>query len=329
MVVKLNHKFEDIISLENLLTAWQGFLSGKRHRLDVQIFATNLMDNLFALHYDLLYHRYQHGGYQSFKISDPKPRQIHKASVRDRVVHHLLYQALYDYFNGRFICDSYSCRNNKGTHRALNRFKHLAGQVSLNHSQTCYVLKGDIKKFFASINQSILLDILKQRIIDPDLLWLIEQVLVSFSASQHGVGLPLGNLTSQLFANIYLDQLDSYIKQELRVKHYIRYADDFVILSGDKNYLVNILDRIDIFLSINLKLSLHPDKVFIKTYASGVDFLGWIHFPHHRQIRTTTKRRIIRRMSSQAKPETISSYRGLLSHGNTYKISKRLRLIGV
>ena len=327
MEIKLSHKFEDIISLENLLLAWQGFLSGKRQRWDVQIFAANLMDNIFSLHHDLLYHRYQHGGYQSFKISDPKPRHIHKASVRDRVVHHLLYRALYDYCDCRFVCDSYSCRKNKGTHRALNRFKYFAGKVSQNHTKTCYVLKGDIRKFFASIDQTILFDILKQQITDADLLWLIQQVLGSFSTSRYGVGLPLGNLTSQLFANIYLNELDRYIKQELRVKYYVRYADDFVILSTDKNYLDNVLARIDKFLTINLKLLLHPDKVFIKTYASGVDFLGWVHFPHHRQIRITTKHRVIRRLANQPEIATINSYRGLLSYGNTYKISKQLQII--
>ena len=138
--------------------------------------------------------------------------------------------------------------------------------------------------------------------------------------------MPLGNLTSQLFANVYLNELDRYVKQELRVKHYIRYADDFVILSVDEEYLQNILRKIDCFLSTTLKLSLHPDKIFIQTYASGIDFLGWMHFPYHRQIRTITKRRIIRRLAGWPQPETVNSYRGLLSHGHTYKISKQLKL---
>jgi len=326
MSVEFSHKFDEIISLENLLVAWRGFLSGKRKRVDVQAFAANLMNNLFSLRYDLANHSYEHGDYVAFNIADPKPRRIHKATVRDRVVHHLLYKTLYDYFDWRFISDSFSCRNNKGVHRAMNRFKYFAGRVSKNHTKTCYVLKGDIRKFFASIDQRILLGILNRQIADADLLWLIRQVLASFDSGVAGVGLPLGNLTSQLFSNIYLNEFDRFVKQELLVKYYIRFADDFVILSTDKNYLADILARLDIFLYDILKLSLHPKKVFIKTYASGVDFLGWVHFPCHRQIRIVTKRRIIKRMAVGPKPATISSYCGLLSHGDAHELRQRLNL---
>jgi len=323
----LLHSFDDIILLENLFAVWEKFLLGKRHKPDVMAFGLRLADNISLLAYDLKNKTYCHGAYLAFNISDPKPRRIHKATVRDRVIHHLLYKTLYDYFDSRFIYDSYSCRLNKGTHKALNRFKFFAGKVSRNHTKTCYVLKGDIRKFFASIDQEILLNILRRQIIDPEILWLIGQVLASFNSSQPGVGLPLGNLTSQLFSNIYLNELDRYIKQELRIKYYIRYADDFVILSDNKNELEMITPLIKDFLSLKLKLELHPQKLFIKTYASGVDFLGWVHFPYYRQIRTVTKKRIFRQMSSWPKMETINSYRGLLSHGDTYEIRRELRLI--
>ena len=121
-----------------------------------------------------------------------------------------------------------------------------------------------------------------------------------------------------------MHEFDMYIKQGLRVKNYIRYADDFVILSNNKKYLEELLLKIDDFLNKKLKLKLHPHKVYIKTYGSGVDFLGWVHFPHHRKIRTTTKRKLIRKLKGYPKPETISSYRGLLGHGNTYKVQKRV-----
>lgn len=159
--------------------------------------------------------------------------------------------------------------------------------------------------------------------------WLIRQVVKSFHTTRGGVGLPLGNLTSQLLVNIYMHEFDMFVKQELRVKYYIRYADDFAILSDDKTYLETMLSRIGDFLTDRLKLSLHEHKVYIKTFASGVDFLGWTHFQHHRKLRTTTKRKIIKKMKGYPKPETVNSYLGLLDHGNTYKIQKRLGLVGV
>lgn len=325
-MIRFSHKFEEVVNLENLLTAWQGFLCGKRKRLDVQVFFADLVDNIFSLRNELLSNNYNHGEYQAFNISDPKPRRIHKATVRDRVVHHLLYSTLYDHFDRQFIFDSYSCRLNKGSHKAMDRFKYFASRVSKNQTKTCYVLKGDIRKFFASIDQAILSNILKRQIVDQDLLWLIEKVLTSFNSGKVGVGLPLGNLTSQLFSNIYLNELDRYIKQDLRIKYFIRYADDFVILSDSKDELENFVIPIKNFLQQNLKLELHPQKLFIKTYASGVDFLGWVHFSHHRQIRTATKRRIFKRLVGEPKLATINSYRGLLSHGNSHKIKERLGL---
>ncbi|MEI6378873.1 MAG: reverse transcriptase/maturase family protein [Candidatus Falkowbacteria bacterium] len=327
MKVKLVHRFEEIIKVENLLRAWQGFIIGKRKRVDVQTYGAQLMDNLYALHDDLSQQTYCHGSYQAFKVTDPKPRQIHKATVRDRVVHHLLYQAIYGYFDCRFIYDSYSCRLDKGAHRAMDRFNLFAGTVSHNHTRTCYVLKGDIRKFFASIDLRLLVGIMRPSIEDESLLWLIGQVLASFNSGKPGVGLPLGNLTSQLFSNIYLNELDKYIKQELQIKYYIRYADDFVILSDNRNELEDIVPLLQDFLEIHLKLELHPQKVFIKTYNSGVDLLGWVHFPHYRQIRTVTKRRIDKRLSIPAKSAIVNSYRGLLSHGDSYRLRQRLNLI--
>ena len=328
-VFMLIHNYQDIISMENLLAVWQRFLCGKRHKKDVVTFQMNLTDNLAELYRVFQNKTYVHGKYSAFNISDPKPRNIHKATVRDRVVHHLIYKALYLYFEKRFIYDSYSCRENKGTHKALNRFKYFAGKVSRNHTRTCYVLKCDIKKFFANIDHYILKKILERHIKDKDIFWLLSQVIDSFSARPclAGVGLPLGNLTSQFLVNIYMNEFDMFVKQELKVKYYIRYADDFVILSEDKKYLENLLLKFHDFLNNNLRLELHPDKVYIKTYGSGVDFLGWVHFPYHRQLRTTTKNRILKNMKGYPKMQAISSYRGVLSHGNTYRIQKRMNLL--
>jgi len=180
-------------------------------------------------------------------------------------------------------------------------------------------LKCDIRKFFENINHEVLLAILEKYIPDRNIIWLLERVIFSFSSAP-GRGLPLGNLTSQLFVNIYMNEFDQFVKHKLKAKYYIRYADDFVVMFRDKSWLEELLPKIGDFLSENLKLDIHPDKVFIKTLASGVDFLGWVHFPDHRILRTITKRRMLRRLGETKKPESVNSYLGLLKHGNTNKI---------
>jgi retron-type reverse transcriptase len=197
--------YEHIISTENLLEAWKEFRKGKRNKIDVQAFGRNLMTNLAALHNDLKEKTYTHGGYYAFKISDPKPRDIHKATVRDRLLHHTIYRQLYPFFDRTFISDSYSCRKNKGTHKAMDRFRAFAYKVSKNNTRTCWTLKCDIRKFFASIDYATLLTILERYISDRDVLMLLRRVIESFSSASQEKGLPLGNLTSQLLVNVYMN----------------------------------------------------------------------------------------------------------------------------
>ena len=314
--IKFNNSYNYIISVDNLLEAWKEFLCGKRSRKDVQEFERNLMNNILALHRDLRNKTYKHSSYYAFNISDPKPRDIHKASVRDRLLHHALYRTLYPFFDRTFIFDSYSCRRNKGTHKAINRFRDFSYQVSHNHTKTIWVLKCDIRKFFANINHDVLLNILTEYIPDEDILWLLREIIISFNTKPN-TGLPLGNLTSQLLVNIYMNELDQFSKHSLKAKYYIRYADDFVFLSQDRNWLENILVKIEHFLWSSLRLHMHPDKISIKTLASGIDFLGWVHFPDHRVIRTVTKRRMFKNIENkQGDNDTIQSYLGLLNHGN-------------
>src|SRR3989338_572417 len=203
---KFESTYKDIITVENLLRAWEEFLRGKKKRTDVLFFQNRLMDNVYELHRDLADRKYMHGAYHAFNIADPKPRSIHKAMVRDRLLHHLLYQELYSYFDKQFVFDSYSCRVQKGTHKAMNRFRAFARKVSRNNTQTCWVLKCDIRKFFANIDHDILKKTLAKYISDADILWLLGQVIDSFHAERNGVGLPLGNLTSQLLVNIYMNE---------------------------------------------------------------------------------------------------------------------------
>lgn len=316
------HKYDSIISVDNLLATWERFLRGKKNKKDVVKFQFELGENIAVLHNLLAHRTYEHESYLAFNITDPKPRHIHKATVRDRLVHHLIYKELYPYFDKKFIYDSYSCRENKGVHKALNRFRYFAGKVSQNNTRTCYILKCDIKKFFASIDHALLLSILDRHIEDMEFKNLIKKVISSFSSTRVGIGLPLGNLTSQLLVNIYMHEFDIYLKQKLKVKYYIRYADDFVVMSKSKGYLEELLPQINLFLSDKLRLSIHENKVNIKTYASGADFLGWIHFPYYRQLRTSTKRRMVRRLKDYPRRQTVNSYRGLLRHGNTFRIRK-------
>jgi retron-type reverse transcriptase len=331
MKIQLAHKFEDIISLENLLEAWKEFIVGKRSKKDVQTFSMNLMDNIFSLHNDLIHHTYTHGGYQAFKINDPKPRDIHKATVRDRLLHHAIYRILYPFFDKTFIADSYSCRNKKGTLRAINKFRSYFRKVSRNNTKTCWVLKCDIRKFFANIDHKTLIGILKEYIPDENIIKLLENVIDSFTS-----GLPLGNLTSQLFVNIYMNKFDQFIKHKLKAKYYIRYADDFVILSEDKKWLENFIHKISEFLKSELKLELHSDKISLKTVSSGVDFLGMVNFSNHRILRTKTKKRMFKKLHEYTKllqnnliseenfNQSLQSYLGILSHINANKLKVKL-----
>jgi retron-type reverse transcriptase len=291
----------------------------------VQEFGRYLITNVLTLHHDLASGTYRHGGYHHFRISDPKPRDIHKASVRDRLVHHALYRKLYPFFDCTFIADSYSCRLGKGTYRAMNRFQSFTRKVSRNDTHTCWVLKCDIRKFFASIDQEVLLGIVGAYIPDECICALVANIVGSFNSGTIGKGLPLGNLTSQLLVNIYMNEFDQFMKHKLKSRHYIRYADDFVILSHDRSYLVKTLPYMEVFLRNRLKLEMHPNKVSISTLASGVDFLGWVHFPDHRVLRTATKKRMFRTLeNSEGRPVVLNSYLGMLSHGNARKLQEEI-----
>lgn len=326
--------YSKLISLDHLLQAWEEFKVGKRERKDVQIFERKLEDNLFSLRKDLKTQTYRHFDYTAFNIYDPKFRHIHKAIVRDRIVHHAVVSLIEPIFDKTFIFDSYSCRKDKGTHRAVTRLAVFIRKVSKNYTGSCYVLKLDIKKFFASVNQNILLALIKKRIEDPDILWLINNILGSFS---NGTGIPIGNLTSQVFANVYLNELDQFMKHILKEKHYIRYCDDFVVVSPNGEHLEALISKIEIFLKEKLKLSLHEYKIVIRKYTQGVDFLGYIILPYVILPRTKTRKRLFKKLKdkiSDLKNEQISeksfnqslqSYLGYLSHANSYELTQELK----
>jgi len=315
--------YDDIISVDNLLSAWKEFIVGKKSKPGVLDFSLNLIDNILQLNDEFANKTYRHGGYKSFYITDPKLRHIHKASVRDRLVHHAIYRQLYPFFAKIFIADSYSCQLAKGVHKAVARFKIFTRQSGRNNTTTCWVLKCDIKKFFESIDHDVLLKILSEYITDSNIINLLAEIVRSFEVKLNK-GVPLGNLTSQLFTNVYMNRLDQFVKHNIKAKYYIRYADDFVFLSHDKAWLENTLIEVRNFLWDRLRLQLHPNKASISTVASGVDFLGWVSFPKHRILRTKTKRRMMSRIKESPTPETLASYLGLLKHGNTFQLQEEL-----
>lgn len=299
-------------------------------------FEKNLEDKIFRLHRDLKSKAYRHSDYTSFYITDPKLRHIHKAIVRDRIVHHAIYRILYPIFDKGFIFDTYSCRNDKGSHKAIYRFEDFTRKVSKNYSDNCFVLKCDVRRFFDSIDHEILKRLIRKKVDDKDTKWLIENIIDSFGENRsmennpqisfdflRPKGTPIGNLTSQLFANVYLDELDQYVKHVLKVKYYIRYCDDFVILSSEQEYLVKAKDEIRDFLGENLKLSLHKDKVTIRKLGQGVDFLGYITVPHFRVLRAKTKRRVINRVTEK----NLHSYLGVLKHCDGFELENAIKEI--
>jgi len=307
--------FEKIISLENLFDAWTEFKKGRVNKKDVAEFEMNLEDHIFRLHEDLKNGAYKHSGYTSFFISDPKRRHIHKALVRDRLLHHAIHRIIEPEWDKTFIFDSWSSRKTKGIHGAVKRWQNFGLKLSHNHTRMLWVLKLDIRKFFAAIDHEILLNILEKRTSDKRLMTLIRDVIDSFTP-----GLPLGNLTSQLFANVYLNELDQFIKHELKIIGYIRYADDFILIHPQREMLVGCLEKIKYFLRERLKLDIHPKKIELKSYIGGIDYLGYVCFPHHRVLRTKTKRRMFKRVSEK----NFSSYNGILQHCRSRKLQAKL-----
>lgn len=308
-----------MIKIVDLLKAYQKFIKGKRKKGDVQKFMLNFEEELNALFCEIENGEYKHGGYYHFRIFDPKPREIDKASVRDRIVHQLIYDYLAKIYDKSFYCHSYASRKEKGAHKAVSVFKSVNRKFSHNFRRPIFVLKCDIKKFFASVDKGILFSILKNKVDDQKYLWLIKQTIDSF-IPELPRGIPLGNLTSQIFANIYLNELDRFIKHQLKIRYYIRYMDDFIILGREERELHIFSQMIDEFLETNLKVRMHADKVVIREINQGIDFLGYISFPHYCVLRTKTKKRILKR----AKKENLTSYFGVLKHCRSHRLKTDL-----
>lgn len=329
----LNHSiFEKIISVENLLCAWREFRKGKRKKSDVARFEFNLEDNIFKLHDELMSETYRPEPYQAFFVKDPKLRHIHKAGARDRLVHQALFRVLYPIFDTHFIHDSYSSRNRKGTHAGVERLESFIRKATGNWTRPAWCLKCDIRKFFDSVDHEILLGLIRRKIGDTKVLRLIEIIICGFE-KKPGKGLPLGNVTSQLFANVYMDTFDQYVKHTLKARFYARYCDDFVVVDRRRDILELYISDISKFLDLELNLELHPNKVEIRKVRQGIDFLGQVILPHRNVLRTRTKKRVLRKVKemkesgSDKLPAVMASYKGLLSHGKNRQITSKIDII--
>lgn len=299
--------------------------------MDVLEFKNKLEDNIFNLHQALKNKTYEHSYYTAFNVYDPKLRKIHKAIVKDRVLHQAIFRILYLLFDQNFISDSYSCRIEKGTHKAVKRLEKFTRKLSQNNHKNIFALKCDIRKFFASIDQKILLDLIKNKIQDNDAIWLIEKIIQSFPA-----GLPLGNVTSQIFANIYLNELDQFVKHKLKEEYYLRYCDDFIILGENEKNLKKLISQISQFLLEKLKLIFHPNKIIIRKYHRGIDFLGYVTLPHYKVLRTKTKKGMFKKIknkkfslqsnliSEESFNQSLQSYLGILKHCDGHKIYRKI-----
>ncbi len=282
--------YPKIFSLKNLYLAFEKAKRGKSSKNYVKEFEKDLKNNLLRLQEELRDLVYKPKPLKMFILRDPKLRKICKSEFRDRIVHHSIINVLESIYEKTFIFDSYANRKNKGTSKAIERLDFFVRIITKNYRNKIFHLKADIRHFFETVNQEILIKLLKRKIKDNKLIQLIDLILRNYTNKD--IGMPLGNLTSQFFANVYLNELDYFIKNELKVKYYIRYVDDFIILNENKELLQYHREQIENFLKNNLKLELHQNKSKIYLVNQGINFLGFRNFYHHKLLKKGKRKNI-------------------------------------
>lgn len=311
MAKTYNNLFAKIYDFESLHNAFLKARKGKRENIEVQRFELNLEENLIQLQNELIWGMYKTGEYRKFKVYEPKERDVAALPFRDRVVQHSILSVIEPIWEGRFIYDSYACRVGKGAHKGADRAQSMMRQVLRNHGEL-YVFKADISKFFYSIDHEITKQLIRKRISCKKTLDLLDEIIDS---SGGGVGLPIGNLTSQLFANMYLHELDEFAKHTLREKYYVRYMDDFCTFHHNKDHLRHIRIDVERFLFEKLKLKTNAKTQIFKVavhQGQALDFLGYRMWVTHRRIRKSSISRIhrkIRFMKKCYESETITADR--------------------
>lgn len=323
--------YEKIYNMSNLLLAWRKARKGKTKKKYVKEFEKDTLGNLFKLHSELKNQTYQPKPLITFILRDPKTRKISKADFRDRVVHHALFRIIESSFDKNFIYDSCANRKGKGNLFALREFERFIKKVTKNFHSEAFCLKADIKHYFQEVDHEILISLLKRKIDDECVMTLIKKILENGKEIE-GKGMPLGNLTSQFFANVYLNKLDKFVKHKLKARFYIRYVDDFVILHKSKEQLEIWKRKIREFLNGELKLALHRDKSKIIFIPRGVDFVGFRIFYHFKLLRKRNiknmKRKIQQFINREISEEKIlESFQGWNAYArwaNSYNLRKQI-----
>lgn len=321
---------ERIASFDNLMLAYKKAAKSKQNRSYVKKFYLRLEENLFEIQEDLLSGHYNWGKYNVFEITDSKKRIICAPQFRDRVTQHAIYNIIEPIFDKTFICNSFACRKQKGTLKGV-----LAYEKAIKNKNLKYLLKCDIKKYFNSINHEILFKLIEKKIKDRTLLIILKNLIFTFSKNNKGI--PIGNLCSQLFANIYLNRFDMFIKCELKVRYYLRYVDDFILLDGSKENLQQLKTKIAVFLRDKLNLILHPNKQHILLINNGVNWLGYRVYPENYKrvaLRNVVRfRKRLKQLNTKyinddiTLPEVqqmIASWFALSKHAKTFNLSSRI-----
>ncbi len=324
-----------IYKWENLILAFLKARKGKTKKDYVKKFEKNLIENLQQLQFELMTQTYKPKPLKTFILRDPKTRKISKSHFRDRIIHHALCNIIGPIFQKIFIHDSCANQKRKGNIFAINRFDKFKRKVSKNGKQNGwfnknqikgYCLKADIKHYFEEVNHEVLINIIKRKLKDKNTIQLITKILKNYHNKEKGI--PLGNLTSQFFANIYLNELDYFTKQNLMAKYYIRYVDDFIILHTNRKQLTLWKKEIVIFLKDKLKLQIHPQKSHIIKLSNGIDFVGFRVFYYTKLLRKRNIRKIKNKIKQYkdgkiTKDKFKEIYQGWLAYSkwaNTFKL---------
>ncbi len=312
---RISNLYEKIYSIENLQLADIRARKGKSNQYGIKLHDKNREGNIMMLHSMLKNKTYKTSSYTTFKIHEPKERIIYRLPYfPDRITHHAIMNILEPIFVSTFTANTFSCIKKRGIHGAMYSLK----KALVNKSETTFCLKLDVQKFYPSINHEILKKLLRKKIKDNNLLWLLDEIVDSTD------GLPIGNYLSQYFANFYLTYFDHWIKEEKSVKYYFRYADDIVILSNNKVFLHKLLSEIREYFSQNLKLVIKNNYQIFPVESRGIDFVGYVFYHTHTLLRKSIKKNFARMIFRHKNAASIASYNGWLSHCNSINLKNKL-----
>ncbi|MDC3412516.1 reverse transcriptase/maturase family protein [Terrihalobacillus insolitus] len=332
----MSQLFNEIVAVDNFDDAYNKSQKGKsKYKTDAMKFSQDLTKNLEDLRWQIFFNEYEFGEYIYFKVYEPKERDIHAPQFEDKLVQLAINNVLKHIYQPCFIYDSYACLDNKGTHKAINRVSHFIRKAAWQYGDDAFIIKLDISKFFYTIDRDVLKGILKKKIKCKRTLDLLFTIIDSANDID-SLGLPLGNLTSQLFANVYMNEFDNYCKRKLSLKYYVRYADDAIAIVKNKDEAKVILELMKRFLKRNLKLNTNEKKTRIFPIEQGVNAYGFKIYKTHRLLRNDSKKKIKRKakkmrrliteelMTVEKAEQILNSWKGHAKYGCSYNFIKSL-----